>query len=795
MQALGTLSGMTQVSQLMQPVLAIAQPVRFQQSSLISLQSIEHSLPSRNYAAEVLKTAKPSLRNSSLLSRHFEAPSATRVMLSARRSKVLSTPKSPLARRHIWTSVQKMVKRMNPERLTSPLVYARIISLEEEANASPNNVAKQVTLWRAILELGTSSAYQKIISRWERLLEFTPHSQIIKSDAAFRLYLTALVKSGDSKSVLLAAARREQVLRQAGNTPVPEHAVPESEVESVGSELNVSRGISYDIAEAVLVDPAVTSTPEWALGMSGQPKSPGSSFLPGALQAGTKSQPLHVMVDQPRTNIAWQIGKTFLIVGIYGFIGITILGLFLENSGVLKTNSQVTEFEQHGEPVKFSDVHGVEEAKEELQDIVEFLKNPTTFSTLGGKLPKGVLLEGPPGTGKTLLARAVAGEAGVPFFFASGSDFDEIFVGVGAKRIRELFAAARKKQPAIIFIDELDAVGGKRSPKDQQFMKQTLNQLLVELDGFKQSEGIIVIGATNFPQSLDKALVRPGRFDRKVVVPLPDVKGRVQILKHHMKSVTNDPSVDVSLLARVTTGFSGADLQNMVNQAAVQASKEHATSVQMMHYEWARDKIGMGPERRSAVIEDKDKLATAYHEGGHALSALYTKGAMPLYKVTCMPRGHALGVTHQAPVNDRNSISYHEYIADMDVCTGGRAAEELVYGKDNVTSGASSDLVKATEIARSMVRYWGFSDKVGRVVYREDDAAMISSQKKDEIESEVRRLVEESYDRSMSLMKSKEQELHRLAKALVEYETLDAEEVKKVIMGDRIRIGERLEDA
>ncbi|KAG8823517.1 hypothetical protein FRC17_009306, partial [Serendipita sp. 399] len=283
-----------------------------------------------------------------------------------------------------------MVKRMNPERLTSPLVYARIVSLEEEANASPNNVAKQVTLWRAILELGTPSAYQKIISRWERLLEFTPHSQLIKSDAAFRLYLTALVNSGDSKSVLLAAARREQVLRQAGTAPIPEQATPDLEAEPIGGETKTSRGISYDIAEAVLVDPAVTSTPAWALGVSGQPKPAGIGSAPGVLQAGTKTQPLHVMVEQPRTNLAWQIGKPFLIVAIYGFIGLTILGLFLENSGVLKTSNQVTEFEQHGEPVKFSDVHGVEEAKEELQDIVEFLKNPAMFSTLGGKLPKGV---------------------------------------------------------------------------------------------------------------------------------------------------------------------------------------------------------------------------------------------------------------------------------------------------------------------------------------------------------------------------------------------------------------------
>jgi ATP-dependent metalloprotease len=328
-----------------------------------------------------------------------------------------------------------------------------------------------------------------------------PNSQILKSDAAFRLYLTALVKSGKSESVMLAATRREQVLQKASlvqqETPPME---TDAEIESVSSA-------SHQIAEAVLVDPAVQSVPNWAIGQLGIGKSPMRSpgFMTGLAAGGSKGQPLHVMVEQPKGRVAVQIGKTLLIVALYGFITLTVLGLVLENSGILKTNTPVAEFEQQGgEVVRFSDVHGVEEAKEELLDIVEFLKNPASFSTLGGRLPKGVLLEGPPGTGKTMLARAVAGEAGVPFFFASGSEFDEIFVGVGAKRIRELFAAARKKQPAIVFIDELDAVGGKRSPKDQQYMKQTLNQLLVELDGFKQSEGIIVIGATNFPQSLDK---------------------------------------------------------------------------------------------------------------------------------------------------------------------------------------------------------------------------------------------------------------------------------------------------
>ncbi|KIM33129.1 hypothetical protein M408DRAFT_325952 [Serendipita vermifera MAFF 305830] len=784
---------MNLVTQLLQPAWTMIQPVRVKQSSIISFQTVESSLPTRNYAAEVFQGAVPSIRHSELVKRSFRAPQTAQSILSTRSTRPQQYASCPslVARRQIWTSAWNTVKRLTPERITNPVVYSRVVALEAEANAFPHNVSKQVTLWRAILDLDTSASYDRIINRWERLIEFAPNSQIIKSDAAFRLYLTALVKAGKSQSVMLAATRRDQVLQKASLTP---QEAPEPEAAQEVEEVAPTQSVSHDIAEAVLADPAVRSIPNWAVGQLGTGKSSSQSAATGiGLGSGTKEQPLHVQVEQPKGSVAWQLGKTLLIVALYGFITLTVLGLVLENSGILKANTPVAEFEQQGgEPVKFSDVHGVEEAKEELLDIVEFLKNPTTFSTLGGRLPKGVLLEGPPGTGKTLLARAVAGEAGVPFFFASGSEFDEIFVGVGAKRIRELFAAARKKQPSIIFIDELDAVGGKRSPKDQQYMKQTLNQLLVELDGFKQSEGIIVIGATNFPQSLDKALVRPGRFDRKVVVPLPDVKGRLEILKHHMKGVTNDPGVDVSLLARVTMGFSGADLQNMVNQAAIQASKERSPAVMDKHYEWARDKMSLGAERRSAVIEESKKLATAYHEGGHALAALYTKGAMPLYKVTCMPRGHALGVTYQAPVDDRNSITFTEFIASMDVAMGGRAAEELIYGKENITSGASSDLENATHTARAMIRNWGFSDKIGRVVYKEEDAPMLSEQKKDDLESEVRRLVEESGTRAMDLVKNKEAELHLLAKALVEYETLTAEEVQDVIKGKPIRGGKPL---
>lgn len=384
-----------------------------------------------------------------------------------------------------------------------------------------------------------------------------------------------------------------------------------------------------------------------------------------------------------RGYILWRVLRWIGVTFTYAFCLLTILSLALENSGLLKTTTTPqTEYEPSSQQVvKFSDVQGCDEAKQELEELVQFLKDPHRFTELGGKLPKGVLLTGPPGTGKTLLARAVAGEAGVPFFFMSGSEFDEMYVGVGARRVRDLFgkwlasltftnsrktmllpgltdfvcltAAARRKAPSIVFIDELDAIGSKRNPKDSTYMKQTLNQLLVDLDGFSQSEGVIFIAATNFPELLDKALVRPGRFDRMVNVPLPDVRGRMQILKHHMKSVMMAPDVDVSVIARGTPGFSGAELANLINLAAIQASRESVREVDMRHLEFAKDKIIMGAERRSAVITDASKKLTAYHEGGHALVAYYTPGAMPLHKATIMPRGRALGMTVQLPEMDK----------------------------------------------------------------------------------------------------------------------------------------------
>ncbi|EGN92439.1 hypothetical protein SERLA73DRAFT_191072 [Serpula lacrymans var. lacrymans S7.3] len=503
--------------------------------------------------------------------------------------------------------------------------------------------------------------------------------------------------------------------------------------------------------------------------------------------AGISGNPIHVTISEPKGSVAIRLVRFLVLTALGGFFILVILSVLLENSGLLKPVPRQAEFEPlQQKTVKFNDVHGVDEVKDELRDVVAFLKDPTVFATLGGKLPKGILLTGPPGTGKTMLARAIAGEAGVPFFFASGSEFEEMFVGVGAKRVRDLFATARKRQPAIIFIDELDAVGGKRSHRDQHYMKQTLNQLLVEMDGFLQTEGVIVIAATNFPESLDHALTRPGRFDRVIAVPLPDVRGRVQLLQHFMKDVVTSTAADPSVLARGTPGFSGAELQNMVNQAAIQASKEGFNEVTLQHFEWAKDRIILGTERKSQYIDEKNKLMTAYHEGGHALVALYTEGAMPLHKVTCVPRGHALGVTSQLPENDRYSVTQKEYQAMIDVCMGGRVAEELIYGADGTTSGASSDLQKATQTASAMVKNWGFSEKIGPVFYNDRDD-VISSATREKIDGEIRNLLQSGQDRVTKLLAEKKEELHLLARALVEHETLDVEEVKKVIKGEPIR--------
>jgi ATP-dependent metalloprotease len=410
---------------------------------------------------------------------------------------------------------------------------------------------------------------------------------------------------------------------------------------------------------------------------------------------GTKDGPLHVLVDETLGSVIFRWVKFFLWFALFTYLSLVIITMVVESMSVFRRpgrdgRSNDSEVKAENQKARFADVHGCEEAKEELQELVEFLRNPDKFSALGGKLPKGILLVGPPGTGKTLLARAVAGEAGVPFFYMSGSEFDEVYVGVGAKRMRDLFAAAKAKSPSIVFIDELDAVGGRRNTRDASYHRQTLNQLLTELDGFDQSSQVVIIGATNFPKSLDKALIRPGRFDRHVNVDLPDVRGRLAILKHHAKKIKASQEVDLEAIARITSGLSGAELENIVNQAAVHAGRAKAQSVGKEDFEWAKDKVIMGAERKTMVITPEEKEMTAYHEAGHALMMLLGRNkGTSLYKVTVLARGGSLGHTAILPEMDQHSFTTSNYLSKIDVSMGGKLAEELVYGLDNVTSGAS----------------------------------------------------------------------------------------------------------
>ncbi|GAA5795067.1 hypothetical protein HPULCUR_000418 [Helicostylum pulchrum] len=553
--------------------------------------------------------------------------------------------------------------------------YRRLNKLEQEANASPTDVLKQSTLYKEWLRANNPQA---VVTRFER-------GNFTHNEECWQYYIAALAQTGKSEAVL---PKILQKLEESGKA---------------SGDGKISKEILQQVIASRQGGRAV-------------------SMAEGAVASGSgnKSNPIYVVVEEARKYMFWKALRWVGVTLTYAFCILTILSLALENSGLLKNANSQTEYEPVTQTtVKFEDVQGVDEAKQELEEIVEFLKNPHRFTELGGKLPKGVLLTGPPGTGKTMLARAVAGEANVPFFFMSGSEFDEMYVGVGARRVRELFAAARAKAPSIVFIDEIDAIGSKRNPKDQSYMKQTLNQLLVDLDGFSQTEGVIFIAATNFPELLDKALVRPGRFDRLVNVPLPDVRGRIEILKHHMKKIHVASEVDVSVVARGTPGFSGADLANLVNQAAIQASRENCKQVNLHHLEYSKDKIIMGAERKSAISTDESKRLTAYHE-------------------------------------------------------------------ENVTSGASSDIMKATDVAKRMVRYYGMSEKVGPVNHDDDDMQLLSTQTKLLIESEILYLIEASEKRAKKLLTDHRHELDNLANALIEYETLDRQEIIDALAGKPI---------
>jgi len=455
---------------------------------------------------------------------------------------------------------------------------------------------------------------------------------------------------------------------------------------------------------------------------------------------------------------------------------------------------------QHHGRVTFDEVAGIDEAKQELEEVVEFLKDPQRFQRLGGKIPKGCLLVGPPGTGKTLTARAVAGEANVPFFTISGSDFVEMFVGVGASRVRDMFEQGKKNAPCIIFIDEIDAVGRHRGAglgggNDER--EQTLNQLLVEMDGFEANEGVILIAATNRPDVLDPALLRPGRFDRQIVVPNPDLVGREKILKVHMRKVPLAPDVDAKVIARGTPGFSGADLANLVNEAALLAARRRRRVVGHQEFEDAKDKVMMGSERRSMVMTEEEKKLTAYHEAGHAVLAVHEEASDPIHKATIIPRGRALGMVMRLPERDRVSLGKHKCQADLVVAMGGRIAEELIFGPEKITSGASGDIQMATNLARKMVTEWGMSEKLGMLQYGAPEQevflghSVTQSQNMSDhtaqlVDEEIRRIVDDAYDRAKKLLVENIDQLHKLANGLLEYETLSGTEIDAVLRGESI---------
>jgi cell division protease FtsH len=508
-----------------------------------------------------------------------------------------------------------------------------------------------------------------------------------------------------------------------------------------------------------------------------------------------------ITARSPQEQVPWFVSLLvswlpfIALIGVWIFLSRQMQGGAGKAMGFGKSRAKLLT-EAHGR-VTFEDVAGVDEAKQDLQEIVEFLRDPSKFQRLGGRIPRGVLLVGPPGTGKTLIARAVAGEANVPFFTISGSDFVEMFVGVGASRVRDMFEQAKKNAPCIIFIDEIDAVGRHRGAglgggNDER--EQTLNQLLVEMDGFEANEGIILIAATNRPDVLDPALLRPGRFDRQVIVPNPDVVGREQILKVHVRKVPLAPDVNLKTIARGTPGFSGADLMNLVNEAALMAARRNKRMVTQVEFEDAKDKVMMGAERKSLVMTEEEKMLTAYHEGGHAIVAFNVKATDPVHKATIIPRGRALGMVMQLPERDKLSMSFEQMTSRLAIMMGGRIAEEMIFGHDKVTSGAQSDIEQATRLARMMVTRWGFSPELGTVAYGENQDEVflgmsvarqqnVSEETAKKIDTEVRRLVEEGLSEARRILTEKRADLEALAKGLLEYETLSGDEIKDLLDG------------
>ena len=495
------------------------------------------------------------------------------------------------------------------------------------------------------------------------------------------------------------------------------------------------------------------------------------------------------------------------IASIFGFLPfILMIGLwiyFAKSAGGSRGGgafgfgkSKAKLLQENKNKVTFGDVAGIDEAKQELSEIVDFLKEPKKYTDVGAKIPRGCLLIGSPGTGKTLLARAIAGEANVPFFSISGSDFVEMFVGVGASRVRDMFEQAKKSAPCIVFIDEIDAVGRHRGSgvgggNDER--EQTLNQLLVEMDGFSDNEGVVIIAATNRPDVLDKALLRPGRFDRQITVPNPDIKGREQILGVHIKKIAGASDIDIKTIARGTPGFAGADLANLINEGALMAARQNQKMVTMQDLEDAKDKIMMGSERKSIVMQQSEKELTAYHEAGHAITALNSKDSDPIHKATIIPRGRALGLVMRLPENDRFSVTRAKLLDDLVVAMGGRAAEELIFGYDKVTTGASSDITQATSMARNMVIKWGLSDKVGTIDYSDDETKAYSASKEYSeetgklIDAEIKDIVDTAHKKAIDILTKKKDDLEKLAQALLEYETLTGKEIKDVLSGKELK--------
>ena len=514
---------------------------------------------------------------------------------------------------------------------------------------------------------------------------------------------------------------------------------------------------------------------------------------------------VEVLGEQPQSDSIWSqlLVASFpilIILAIFFFFMRQMQGGAGGRGGPMSFGKSKAKMLEGGKvKTTFKDVAGVEEAKEEVQELVDFLRDPTKFQKLGGKIPRGILMVGSPGTGKTLLARAIAGEAKVPFFTISGSDFVEMFVGVGASRVRDMFEQAKRQSPCIVFIDEIDAVGRHRGAglgggHDER--EQTLNQLLVEMDGFEANEGVIIIAATNRPDVLDPALLRPGRFDRQVVVPLPDIKGREQILKVHIKKVPVDKDVEVSFIARGTPGFSGADLANLINEAALFAARSGKKKVSMIELELAKDKVMMGAERKSMVMSEDEKTQTAYHEAGHTIVGKCLKEHDPVYKVSIIPRGRALGVTVFLPEEDKYSLSKQAILDRICGLFGGRIAEELIYGADGVTTGASNDIERASELARNMITKWGYSSKLGPMKYSEESgdepflgrsaassSTAFSDQTSELIDSEARKIIDDCYSAATKILKDNIDKLHSMAKALVEFETLDSDQIEDIMAG------------